>query len=646
MMQSPPQILLVEDNAADVRFIRELFRATTGLPCVMEEAATLTEGLSRLARGGIDVILLDLGLPESQGLDTLRRVRASDPDIPTIVLTGLADDALGSQAVQQGAQDYLIKGQVDAQLLARSISYAIERERARRQLQESESRYRTLFQQSPDGILIISPDTYLPLEFNDAACSQLGYSREEFSRLTIFDYQCGDTGDELRAVFSRQIPKIPRSFETRFRTRAGQMLDVQINVGLFVWNGETAFQFVIRDVTEQKWLLQERQQYETRFQQLQNYESLAKFAGGVAHDLNNILTGILGYSDLALLMLPPGSAARDDIQRIIAAAHSAGTLGREMLAYSGKGRFVTQSLNLPNVVRQLSPMISAALPKGSEVRFDLTPEPPGFDGDLPQISQAILNLVTNSSESFGSAPGVVTIRTGVMACDRTFLDEGQTSLDLPEGRYVFVEVADNGCGIPAEVKKRIFDPFFSTKFAGRGLGLPVVLGTMRGHRGTVKVASEPGHGTSVKLFFPISNAMKRVMCQVTTGSGHTDRGRAPRKILIIEDDQGVQLSGQRILEGVGYSILVAGDGYQGVETFKEHAPSVDLIILDLTMPRMDGEEAFRELRKIRKDIQVVLTSGYSEKEATQHFHQGDLAGFLPKPYTPNELVALMCKVLG
>ena len=634
-----PRVMLVEDNPGDVRYLRELQNETTRQPFSLEVAGNLTEANKRLGKGGIDVILLDLGLPESAGLTSLQSIRTTHPNLPTIVLTGLDDEILGLQAVQEGAQDYLVKGKIDANLLAGSIAYAIEREKSKRLLYESEIRYRTLFQQSPDGIIVICPETHLPLEFNDLACSQLGYSREELSGLSLLDCQIDERKNDLKDFFSKPETTHQGDFEASFRTKSGEILECQVIVRTLLWNGKSAFQCVIRDVTKLKRDFRERQKLEARLQQLQKFESLGKLAGGIAHDLNNILTGILGYTDLAIMRLPQNSLAKDDIQRIISSARKATNLGKQMLAFSGKGRFFGQAINLSDLVKQTATLINGVVSKDCEVRFELEMEIPAVDGDYPQISQAILNLVTNCSEAIGGVHGVITVRTGLMTCDRELLDEGHSSLNLPEGKYAFIEVADNGSGMPPEVRALIFDPFFSTKFAGRGLGLSTVLGIMRGHRGTIKVASELGGGTSISLFFPVSIATKAEFSPTETNLNIPGRGKEQGKILVVEDDEGIRLSVKQILEENGFSVILAAHGFEGVEIFKQTPHDIRLILLDLTMPKMDGEEAFRELRKIRSDVRVVLTSGYSEKEATRHFNQGDLAGFLPKPFSSDELLS-------
>ena len=634
-----PHVILVEDNPGDARYIMELQKETTRRGFSLEVAGNLTEAHARLEKGGIDAILLDLCLPESTGLSTLQRIRAVHPDIPTIVLTGLDDESIGLRSVQEGAQDYLVKGHIDVNLLTVSIAYAIEREKTIRQLHESQIRYRTLFQQSPDGIIVVCPETCLPLEFNDLACSQLGYSREEFRGLSIFDCQVDENRNALKDFFTRPETTHQGDFETRFKTKSGETREFQVIVRTLRWNGKRTFQCVVRDITERKNAFQERQKYETRLQQLEKFESLGKLSGGIAHDLNNILTGIMGYADLALFRLPKDSPARDEIQRIISATGNAANLSKQLLAFSGKGRFFGQSICLSDLVQQTTHVVRAAVSKDCEVRFELEEKLPSIDGDFSQVSQAVLNLVRNASEAIGTGDGTIIIRTGLMTCDRGFLDEGHTSFNLPEGEYAFLEVADTGPGMPPEVRARIFDPFFSTKFAGRGLGLSAVLGILRSHRGAIKVESEPGKGTLIRLVFPVSTSPKAGFAPTCTDLSIPGKEGEQGKILVIEDDAGIRLSVKRILEESGFSVLLAADGFQGVEIFKKTPHDIRLILLDLTMPKMDGEETFRELRKIRGDVRVVLTSGYSEKEATRHFNQADLVGFLPKPFSASELLS-------
>ncbi|MBE7560041.1 response regulator [bacterium] len=254
-----------------------------------------------------------------------------------------------------------------------------------------------------------------------------------------------------------------------------------------------------------------------------------------------------------------------------------------------------------------------------------------------------MNLIINASEAIGEASGVIVISTGAVECDRAYLAGSYIDEDLPPGLYVYLEVADTGCGMTPETLARVFDPFFSTKFTGRGLGLAAVLGIVRGHRGAIKVYSEPGRGTTFKVLFPASS---RPVQNDAVRQPAAARWRGVGLILVVDDEETVRTLARRMLERLGFTVLVASDGQEGVEIFRQHADEVRAVLLDMTMPHMDGEEAFRELRRIRPDVRVVLSSGYNEQDATNRFAGKGLAGFIQKPYCLEDLCDVIRRALG
>jgi len=250
------------------------------------------------------------------------------------------------------------------------------------------------------------------------------------------------------------------------------------------------------------------------------------------------------------------------------------------------------------------------------------------EADVTQLRQIILNLVVNASEALGGGSGTITVATGSMHCDQQYLTSVYLDQNLTEGRYAFLEVTDTGCGMDEDTRKRIFDPFFTTKFAGRGLGLAATLGIVRGHRGAIKVYSEPGAGTTVKVLLPASN---RLPVEKDRPPEH-QRWQGSGLVLLIDDEATVRTVGSKMLARLGFGVLLAEDGEIGVQKFREHADEIAAVILDMTMPKLGGEEAFRELRRVRPNVRVILTSGYNEQEATNRFAGKGLAGFLQKPF--------------
>ena len=396
------------------------------------------------------------------------------------------------------------------------------------------------------------------------------------------------------------------------------------------------------DITDSKRAEQERGKLEAQIQQAQKLESLGVLAGGIAHDFNNLLMGVLGHASLALMELSPVSPARDSLQQIETAAIRAAELCKQMLAYSGKGRFVVQPLNLNELVEEMAHLLQVSISKKVVLKYHFAPNLPHIDADATQMRQIIMNLITNASDAIGDLSGVVTISTGAMECDSAYLAKSYLNDNRPPGLYVYLEVADTGSGMDASTLGRIFDPFFSTKFAGRGLGLSAVLGIVRGHKGAIRVYSEPRRGSTFKVLFPCSETMSLPAAaekfDIRNVHGHGT-------ILIVDDEETIRAVGKSMLEKVGFKVLTACDGREGVEVFAQHADEICAVLLDMTMPHLNGEEAFREMRRIRADVRVILSSGYNEVDATGRFAGKGLAGFIQKPYPIEALVSKLATIL-
>ncbi|NIA22332.1 MAG: response regulator, partial [Anaerolineaceae bacterium] len=276
-------------------------------------------------------------------------------------------------------------------------------------------------------------------------------------------------------------------------------------------------------------------------------------------------------------------------------------------------------------------------------KYNFAENLPAIEGDATQIRQVIMNLITNASEAIGQASGIISITTGAMQIDRRYLREVYLDENLPEGLYVTLEVADTGCGMEAETRARLFDPFFTTKFAGRGLGMAAVLGIVRGHHGAIKVYSEPGQGTTMKVLLPAVAAETAAAAKQADADGSW---RSSATVLLVDDEETVRAIGKMMLEHLGLTVITASDGCQAVDIFRERGDSIDCVILDLTMPHMDGEGAFRELRRIRKDIRVIMSSGYNQQDVTQRFVGKGIAGFIQKPYELKALAHTLQSILG
>ncbi|MCP4674500.1 MAG: response regulator [Deltaproteobacteria bacterium] len=388
--------------------------------------------------------------------------------------------------------------------------------------------------------------------------------------------------------------------------------------------------FISHDITDRKRAEKENLKLERQVQQAQKLESLGVLAGGIAHDFNNLLVGVLGNADLALMSMPPESPGRESIHDIEIAAERAADLAKQMLAYSGKGQFVIKCMDLQALVEEMVHLLETVISKKAAIRCDFAQDVPTVEADATQMRQIIMNLVINASEAIEDRSGVISISTGTKECNQGYLSGAYSEKELPEGTYSYFQITDTGSGMDEETVGRIFDPFFTTKFTGRGLGLAAVLGIVRSHKGAIKVYSEPGKGTTFKILLP---AKEGTLDSLETQSDHMiDTKLEGKTALLVDDEETVRTVGTQMLERLGLSVTTAIDGREALKIFKEDPGKFNYIILDLAMPHMDGEETFREMRRIRKEIVVILSSGYAEQDLISRFTEKGFAGFIQKPY--------------
>jgi signal transduction histidine kinase len=367
---------------------------------------------------------------------------------------------------------------------------------------------------------------------------------------------------------------------------------------------------------------------EEQFRQAQKLESLGLLAGGVAHDFNNLLTGILGNASLVLELLSPPEPERSMLHDVIRASERAAELTRQLLAYAGKGRFVVQPVDLSLLVREISELVRSSIPRQAEVRMDLQPDLPLVEADASQLQQLIMNLVINAAEALGDETGLVEITTGVR--------HQPQDVDGNAGLYVYLRVHDTGCGMDETTKSQIFDPFFTTKFTGRGLGLAATQGIVRSHNGTIHVESRPGAGSTFYVFLPaIERRAELRESSVAPRCADTLAGTGV--VMVVDDEELVRRTARATLQQYGYTVVEAENGRQAVEMFARMGERVALVLLDLTMPVMSGEDAYRHLKAMRPEVPVIVSSGYDEMEAARRFGNIGSVDFIKKPYVAQKL---------
>jgi len=512
-------------------------------------------------------------------------------------------------------------------------------------LRESEERYRHLADNATDVIWTATLD--LRMSYVSPSVARLrGFSPEEAMTQTLPETMSRRSARIVKKMLARAVAWARTASPEEIESRTA-VVEVELTRkdGSTVW-AEVTTRFLLdregrverilgisRDISERREAEADRVSLERQVQHAQKLESLGVLAGGVAHDFNNLLVGMLGHSSLALSKLPAESPARANIGKVVQAAERAADLSRQMLAYSGRGHFVVQTTDLGSLVRENLHLLEASIPKGVRLKACLAEVPAVIEADVGQVQQVVMNLVLNGAEAIGERSGCVTVATGF---EELTGEESRysryTAAKLEPGRYVLLEVRDDGAGMDEKTMARVFEPFFSTKSVGRGLGLAAVLGIIRGHGGGIDVQSAPGRGTIFSVVLPAAEEAASVS---EVGAAE---GRVKGTILLIDDEEVVRETASEMLATEDLKVLTAESGADGVAIYRDRGAEIDLIILDLSMPGMSGEETYRELRKIDPDVRVVLSSGFGEDEATRRFAGLGLQGFIQKPYNPQVLI--------
>ena len=530
-----------------------------------------------------------------------------------------------------------------------------ERKLAEKALLESQNQLATVFRNSPSAIVIVSAIDGKYVEVNETYLSLTGFTRDEVIGHTSEELEIFVDHSDRDKLVSRILKEgSVRDMEIAFLVKSEHIVIGSISGSAIEIAGKTHFIYSILDITERKQLESERLNVQQKLLHAQKLESLGVMAGGIAHDFNNLLMAILGNLEFALTVRNLGPEVRRSIERAIQASERSAELSRQMLIYSGSAYYAPKDLDLNEIANKLTHenerLLKSVIPQTTTLNFKIDKGLPLIRGNEDQIQRVITNLVINSSEAIGENTGDVTITTGVMDCDESYLSRSRLEEKPEPGEFVFVEVTDTGCGMDAETQHKLFDPFFTTKFWGRGLGMAEVMGTLKGHHGAIIVESEVGKGTTIRVLFPSSEKGQTPFVEIQEVGGNQPSvlliPSSRKTILVVEDEEFVRDMVLVRLEVLGYDTIPAVDGAEGVHLFRERMNEIDLVLLDFAMPRMNGVEAFGELRRMRPDVKVILSSGYTEDAVSKSFPGPKPAGFLSKPYKLEALKAELDRLLG
>lgn len=507
----------------------------------------------------------------------------------------------------------------------------------------------TIIRTAAEGIAVYTLLDGFPFvrffHWNDRMTEITGYTMEEINRLGWHQTLYPDP-DVRTQAFARleqiRVGARMRKEEWTITHKDGSTRTITVSSSIIEDDdGQLAVVSLYHDVTDQRRAEAESRRLERAMLQAQKMESLGLLAGGVAHDFNNLLTSVIGFASLLRDELEEAGPAQEMVLEIEHAAERAVDLARQMLAYSGRGQLIVETVALNLVVAEMKRLLETVISK--DVTVTLSLDPALVMGDATQIRQIVMNLITNASDAI-EGEGVIAVRTGVHDMTTDELRSPFIHDELPAGRYAWVEVEDTGCGMNETTVARIFDPFFSTKFTGRGLGLAAVLGIVRGHRGTIHVISHQGAGTTVRVLLPsYQGPLTRHLApadEATSGSAMAGT------VLVIDDEAGVRHFVRKALEHVGLRVLAASGGREGLDLFAAHQPEIMAVLVDFMMPKLDGLQVVDRLREQSRRVPILVMSGYNEIDViTRHGHGLSSFGFIQKPFRAGELVSRLAEVL-
>ncbi len=504
---------------------------------------------------------------------------------------------------------------------------ANERHRAAEALRESEEKHRFLFENAADPICVLAPDGAI-LAVNEMVSTLLGYGREELLQISWHNLLGVEEKPGEQARIVQLLDKGLLDFTTLCRHRDGKAIPIEVHARRIDWEGWTAMMCVCRDIT---W----RKNREERAIRAQKVESLSRMAGAIAHHFNNQLTVVMGNLELALDELPQEAGEVPFLNAAMQAARKSSELSGLMLTYIGQGGGKSEAVSLADICQQNLPLLRDTLPGGISLDCSVSDQESLVLANPGQLRIILDHLITNAVEAIGKNSGQVSLSLETLTAEA--LPAGfivPSEWQVTAGEYVCLSVQDNGCGIPEEVLGKIFDPFFSTKFTGRGLGLSVVLGLVKTWGGAINVHSRPGEGSDFRLIFPLSGKRATAEAEPVPPLSLDDRRKV---VLLADDDQRLRQMGEKMLERLGFACLLANDGREAVELFRQHQERICCVVTDLTMPNMDGWETIAALRQLQPGLPVVLASGYDEFLAMSRDKAEQPQAFLHKPFSKFEL---------
>ncbi len=654
--ESVPSILLVDDE----EMIRTLLRRTLlDKKYVVVTAGSRKEAIEKVNEKQFDLLIVDKNLPDGSGFDVIDAAKRRGHRSESIVITAYSDTDSAIQAVALGVFRYVRKP-FDLKVLGTDIASALETHRLRRDLGRrteeveqsnralatSEERFRLLFNSGNDAVFVypLSSDGISDkfIEVNDVACRWLGYTRRELLHLSVGDLYSPKSLEGLPARTSRLLANKYFLSELELVSRDGRHIAAEVSARLFEFEDRLAVLAIARDITERRRSEKERARLEEQFRESQKMEAIGRLAGGVAHDMNNVLGAVMGLAAAFDSEDNLSQRQREDLASILEACRRGRDLTRDLLGFARKGKYRKEKINLNRLAKEIKQILTRTIPRTVEIETTLEQDLELTVGDSGQITHAAMNVCINAVDAMRGR-GKLHLRTRNVVIDT---EEARKHNGVTAGKFAMLEIIDTGSGMDATTLDLAFEPFFTTKPQGKGsgLGLAMVYGTIKNHSGLVKLSSEVGKGTEVKICLPAVDNESTLSQSAQRGSMRPVSQTQTGKVLLVDDEPMIRNAGRRLLERLGYEVILAATGEDAVEMYKGSKDDIWLVVLDLIMPGMDGEDVFMALKEFDPGVTVLLSSGYSKEEKAEELLEQGAAAFIQKPFDLNALADQLARL--